>query len=87
MNKLVLAILKDDDTIENYHEIDTDWISAFNDSFEKTDIPSKEKVYNLELLNMLSKSILDDFVQTPNGEHFKADTSPLQSILQQLLKI
>lgn len=86
MSRLCLTLLKDaSNEIESLYEIDTDWINQFNESFEKSDIPNKKEIYETELISMLAKSVVDEFVESKDDEHFKVSTQPLEVILSQLL--
>ncbi len=86
MSKLILATLKDENNeIENFYELDTDWINDFNEGFKKLDVPNKEKIYQAELVSFLAKSIIDEFIQSDDDKQFKANTLPLEAILSELL--
>jgi len=87
MSKLVLALLNDEGTaLENYHELNMDWVNQFNDEFKKQseNIPDKEKIYQEELVDMTSIAILNNFVTTSNDEEFRVDKTPLKNILYKL---
>ncbi len=86
MSKLCLTLLSDDEKfIESFYEIDTNWISEFNELFEKNDIPNKKEIYETELISLLAKSIIDEFVETSEDQQFKVNTLPLENILFKLL--
>jgi Ca2+-binding EF-hand superfamily protein len=86
MSRICLSILKDDSNeVESFYELDTDWISDFNEGFKTLDIPNKEQIYQTELISFLAKSMIDEFIQSEEDKQFKVNTIPLEAILTELL--
>jgi hypothetical protein len=86
MSRICLSILKDDSNeVESFYELDTDWISDFNEGFKTLDIPNKEQIYQTELISFLAKSMIDEFIQSEEDKQFKVNTMPLEAILTELL--
>ena len=84
MSKLVIGMLNEKNELERFEEIDMSWVEQFNKEFEKSDVPFKEKVYQEELIEMTSYSILNSMVLTENDEEFRVNREPLKATLRKL---
>lgn len=60
------------------------WVEQFNKEFEKQEVPFKEDIYQEELVEMTSYSILNALVLTENDEEFRVNREPLKSIVRKL---
>jgi len=89
MNKLVLALLTDDNKLERFEEIDMSWAEQFNQDFEKqtkdSGVPFAKNIYQEEFVEMASYSILNSMVITQNDEEFRVNHEPLKTMLRKLL--
>jgi hypothetical protein len=84
MNKLVLALLDDNNQLQKFEEIDMSWVEKFNEEFKKNEIPFKREVYEEEFIDMTSFAVLKDFVITTDDDEFKVDRTPLKNKLVSL---
>jgi len=91
MSKLVLAMLNEKNDLEKFEEIDMSWVEQFNKDFQKqtTDsgVPFAKNIYDEELVDMTSYSILNSMVLTENDEEFRVNRSPLKATLRKLFGI
>lgn len=86
MSKLCLALLDDANKVENFVELNMSWVESFNNYFQKSEVPDKEKVYKLEFIDMASVHVLNSFVKTTDDQEFVVDSTPLKNLLTKLFK-
>jgi uncharacterized protein (UPF0128 family) len=87
MARLVIALLEDDsDKVQAFHELDMSWTEAFNQQFEKNELPYKPEIYAEEFVDMASYSVLNNLVTTESDEQFKVNRDPIKIILKELFK-
>lgn len=86
MSKLVIALLTDDNKLEKFEELDMSWVDKFNKDFQEQskNLPFNKDIYEEELIDMTSWSILSNFVETSNDEEFKVNREPLKNILRKI---
>ena len=88
MSRLVLALLTEDNQLERFEEIDMSWVDQFNKEFEKqaadTGVPFAKNIYEEELVEMASYSVLNGMVLTENDEEFRVNREPLKNIIRKL---